>query len=136
MRSMSNDHGALPLVSLRRGDMVSAMNITRGLVLAETVRLALGPWQRTRGLLGGPPLVAGEAMVLRPCRAVHTCFMGYSIDVLFVDDEGEVVGLDTMRPWRFSAIHGAALATLELPAGVVATTGTEVGDRVAFRARV
>ncbi len=72
-------------------------------------------------------------MLLRPCGAVHTCFMGYGIDVLFLAEGGEVVGVDTMRPWRLSSIYGSALATLELPAGVLAESGTVLGDRVAFR---
>lgn len=133
MASMSNDHGLLPIASLSAGDEVGAVNLTREVVLARRIRLALGAWQRTRGLLGWPALGEGEGLLLRPCGAVHTCFMTYSIDVLFLAEGGEVVGLDTMRPWRFSSIYGAALATLELPAGVAAGSGTQLGDRVAFR---
>lgn len=110
-----------------------AINLTRGVSLAEDLRLALGPWTRLRGLLGTTPLQPGQALLLRPCSAVHTCFMGYTIDVLFLDAEGRVLGAHAeLRPWRFTSIYGAALATLELSAGELARSGTGVGDEVAF----
>ena len=138
MRGMSNRSDLPPgepvaLSALRAGQRVRAVNQTRGGVLAEDVRLALGPWTRLRGLLGTAPLQSGEGLLLRPCSAVHTCFMGYAIDVLFLDDGGRVVGAHAeLVPWRFTPIHGAALATLELSAGALARSGTVLGDEVAF----
>lgn len=127
---------AVGLRALTVGRPVRAINQTRGVVLAEDVRLALGPWTRLRGLLGTAPLEPGAGLLLRPCNAVHTCFMGYVIDVLFLDEGGRVLGLRAdLRPWRFTSIYSAALATLELPAGVLGRSGTVVGDEVAFLGR-
>ncbi len=122
-------------VSLRdvdAGQRLRVMNVSRAVLLADRLRLALDSWRRLRGLLGGPPLAEGEAMLLRPCASVHTCFMGYVIDVLFLDEAGRIVAMRQLRPWRFSPIYGAALATLEFPAGLLETSGSQVGDRIAF----
>jgi uncharacterized membrane protein (UPF0127 family) len=100
-------------------------------VLVEELALALGPWTRLRGLLGQPPLRSGQGLLLRPCRGVHTCFMRYAIDALFLDEAGVVVELARgLRPWRLSPVVGGALATLELCAG--AATATRRGDQLRF----
>jgi uncharacterized protein len=71
-------------------------------------------WARARGLLGRPPLAANEALLLRPCRAVHTFFMRYPIDVVFLDRVGNVVAVrEALRPWRV-AFAPRARAALEL----------------------
>lgn len=72
---------------------------------------------RLRGLLGRPPLAAAEALLLTPCASVHTCWMRYSLDVLFLDRRGEVLGWrEDLSPWRLSWCRGAH-HTLELRAG-------------------
>lgn len=124
----------LPLAALRRADRLRVVNATRGLVLADTLSLALDPWRRLRGLIGRPPLRIGEALLLRPCAAVHGAWMRYAIDVVFVDGEGRVVGLVTpLRPWSQSGYCRGACAALELPAGAVAAGGTALGDEVVFQ---
>lgn len=72
---------------------------------------------RMRGLLGRPPLEPGEGLLLVPCRAVHTFFMRYPIDVVFLDRELRVLRVcSRVRPWRLRACRRAQ-AVLELPAG-------------------
>lgn len=64
-------------------------------------RWAETPWERARGLIGRPPPPAGTVMGFRRCNALHTCFMRYPIDILFVDRDGrEVRFLRGVRPWR------------------------------------
>ena len=123
----------VPIDEIASDQRVRLINPSRGLVVAARVRLALGPWSRARGLLGGPPLASDEALLLRPCNAVHTFFMGYAIDVLFVGSDGVVLAVrPAMGPWRMTRWVAGARATIELPAGTLATTGTAVGDQVAF----
>lgn len=137
---MSNEPGIQALqgryVSLRDIDShatVRAHNETRAVLLAANVRLALHPWRRLLGLLSGPALQPGEALLLRPCKSVHTCMMRYPIDVVFLDPDGLVVGLrPRLAPWRISSVCWSALCTLELPVGVIDSSGTAMGDRIAF----
>ncbi len=64
-------------------------------------RWAETPWERARGLIGRPPPPRGTVAGFRRCRALHTCFMRYPIDVLFVDRGGRAVKtLAGVRPWR------------------------------------
>lgn len=132
---MSNER--LSVSALRKGDRVTIRNETReGTVLVDGLRLALDPWARFRGLLGTSELVPADGLLLRPCRAIHTCFMRYPIDVVFVDRAAVVVGvLHELRPWRFSDVYASALATLELPAGTVEMSNTRVGDQLSFVVR-
>ena len=109
-------------------------NTTRTALLVERLMLALGPLGRLRGLLGRPALEPGEGMLLRPCRQVHTFFMTFPIDVLFLDRDGVVVALTPdLSPWRASPLCGAAYGVLELLSGEAQRTGTEVNDRLCFR---
>lgn len=124
---------ARPLRQLHRGLVLRAVNLTRDTELARSLELAFDPWRRLRGLLGRESLVPGEGLLLRPCRSVHTIFMRFAIDVLFLDEHGVLVGLEhDLRPNRFSGYHGGALATLELSAGAAVLGQCAVGDRVAF----
>jgi uncharacterized membrane protein (UPF0127 family) len=132
-RSANGENEWLSLQSLRSDDRIRVTNETRNCVLVEQLRLALGPWTRFRGLLGTRALVDGQGLLLRPCRAIHTWMMSYRIDVAFVDVQGGIVGvLHELEPWRFSDVYAAALATLELPAGKLASSNTRIGDRLLF----
>ncbi len=98
-------------------------------MLASRAEVAGTFWARLRGLIGRP-LRAGEGLLLRPCHAVHTCFMSYAIDVAFLDDEGCVLATaENLRPWRWRAVRGAAMA-LELPAGTLARARVAPGSRI------
>ena len=74
-------------------------------------------WQRLGGLLVRPRLQAGQALVLKPCSSVHTCFMRYAIDVVFVDGQGRVLKvIRNLKPWR-AAWCWRAKAAIEFAAG-------------------
>jgi uncharacterized membrane protein (UPF0127 family) len=85
---------------------------------------------RMRGLLGRPPLASGEALLLRPASSIHTWFMRYPIDAVFVDKDLVVRKVTQhLAPWRFSACRGAS-AVFELPSGEAAQHGVEPGRRL------
>jgi uncharacterized protein len=110
---------------------VRVWNARRNVALGERVGLADGFLSRLRGLLGRPPLVAGEGLLITPCKGVHMFGMKYPIDVAFIDTDGRVVGLcHELAPGRRSGWFRDARHALELPAGTLAATGTEVGDRL------
>lgn len=91
--------------------------------LAGAAAPGLRVWQaqsapeRMRGLLGREPLAPDEAMLLRPCRLVHTFGMAYAIDIVFIDRRGLVRRIDEAVPR--SRVKGCMTAwqTLELAAG-------------------
>ena len=110
---------------------VQVRNLTRGRALVTSGRLADRFWSRFRGLMGNDGLQAGEGLVILRCNSIHTHFMRFPIDVLYVGSDCEVVGIDhALRPWRFGRIHRGARFVLELPAGTAKATNTQVGDRL------
>lgn len=117
--------------------MMTAYNVTRDQCLIERGRVADGFWTRLRGLIGHRPLEAGEGLMIKPCNSVHTFFMGFPIDVVYVCDAGEVVGLaPELAPYRMGPIVREARLVLELPAGTIADTGTQIGDEMEIRTAV
>jgi uncharacterized protein len=99
-----------------------------GDVVVDQCVVADSPVSRLRGLLGRSELRPGEGLLLRPASAIHTCFMRFPIDAVFLDEELRVLGIsDELRPWRAASRRGAR-AVLELPAGESARRGLEAGD--------
>lgn len=87
---------------------------------------------RLWGLLGKRALSPHEGLHLVPCSAIHTFFMGFAIDAVFLDAEGRVVKLfPALPPWSWAQMAGAH-SVLELPAGRIQSSGTDVGDAIAF----
>ncbi|MES2950568.1 MAG: DUF192 domain-containing protein [Pseudomonadota bacterium] len=92
------------------------------------VRRADGFLSRLGGLLVLSPLSDGQGLLLVPCSSVHTAFMRYAIDVVFLDRAGVVKKIvPGLKPWRAAACPGAH-QTLELAAGQAEQRGLAVGD--------
>ncbi|MGZ4315505.1 MAG: DUF192 domain-containing protein [Gaiellaceae bacterium] len=101
-----------------------------GSVVCARCRIAKDPWSRMRGLLGRRHLAEGEGILLRPASSVHTWFMLFPIDVVFLDRDLSVLRVvPRLRPWRAVWRHGAAVV-LELAAGECDARGVGVGDRL------
>jgi len=93
-----------------------------------SVSMATTILTRARGLLFRTALGNDQAMLIAPCNSVHTCFMGYRLDVVFLDKERKIMKIiESVKPWRF-ATHFKAKQVIEFKAGVVAQTGMAVGD--------
>lgn len=102
---------------------------TSGSPLA-TALVADTPQTRMVGLLGRASLAPGDGLVLEPCAMIHTCFMRFPIDVLFLDRGGKVVrAVDTLKPFRLAWGWGAR-TTVELPAGTLKAAGIRAGEEV------
>lgn len=109
------------------------LNATRDHALASDVQEATNPWARMVGLLGRAYLGPGEGLYLRSCGAIHTWFMRFAIDVLYLDRNGRVVkAVPALGPFQFSSGGRHARSTLELPAGTIALTETQAGDELLF----
>ena len=110
---------------------VKVVNQTRGLTIAGEAGLADNIWTRLRGLLGRPPLQPGQALVIRPSTSIHTWFMTYPMDALYLAADGEVLAcVEDMKPFRFGPIKSRCRAVVEMPAGTIRHTGTMLGDRI------
>jgi uncharacterized membrane protein (UPF0127 family) len=106
-----------------------------GTVICERCLAADSPLARMRGLLGRKELPRGEGMLLRPAASVHTAFMRFPIDVVFVDGAGRVLDIaHSVRPWRAVACRGAK-AVVELAAGECSRRDLESGDELVLPQR-
>src|SRR6266498_2062037 len=109
--------------------MVGAVNQRNDSQLASEVRVARSLWGRFWGLMGRQRLPEGHGVLLTPCTSVHTFFMRFPIDVIFLDRDSRVVKIiPALKPWRTALGGRGARSALELPAGVAETTGLEPGD--------
>src|SRR3954468_5343368 len=105
-----------------------------GSVVCERVTLADSPVTRMRGLLGRDGLEQGEGLLLRPASSIHTFFMRFPIDAVFLDRSLGVAGAHgAVEPWRPASQRGAK-AVLELPAGESSRRGLSVGDQLTLAA--
>jgi uncharacterized membrane protein (UPF0127 family) len=87
--------------------------------------------QKLRGLLFRKQIVQGEGLFLEPCNSIHMFGMKYSIDAIFLDRRGKVVALlRNFSPGKVSALYWSAHACLELPAGAIDKSGTELDDEL------
>jgi uncharacterized membrane protein (UPF0127 family) len=108
-------------------------NQTRDTTLASRAWAARTFWSRGVGLLGRKSLEEGEGLLIEPCKSVHTAFMRFPIDVIYIDKEHRVVKLvPSMRAFRASAALKASHAVLELPVGAIGRSQTAVGDQLAI----
>jgi uncharacterized membrane protein (UPF0127 family) len=106
-------------------------NVTRNHILVSRGSVAANFWTRLKGLMGSSPLEKGEALLISPSNSVHTHFMRYALDILYINDNYQVVAMDEkMKPWRMGRIHRQARHVLELPAGLIETTQTSIGDQL------
>lgn len=122
-----------PAQSLPRSGHWRVVNAARTTRLAGRAWVAADFWARLVGLLGRRHLAQGEAILLRPGSAIHTFFMFFPIDVLFLDNSGRVLKLaSAVPPFRCLLAPRGARGVLELPAGTIAATDTALGDALAF----
>ncbi|HWE46591.1 MAG TPA: DUF192 domain-containing protein, partial [Caulobacteraceae bacterium] len=106
------------------------VNLTRGEIVCERTVIADRARTRMRGLLGRGSLPAGEGMLLQPAPSIHTAFMKFPIDVVFMDGTLRVLKIvERLRPWR-AASKRHAWAVLELAAGELEGRHIEVGDQL------
>ncbi|MGA7244125.1 MAG: DUF192 domain-containing protein [Terracidiphilus sp.] len=103
-------------------------NKTRNTQLGDRVDVAGSGAKRTKGLLGRKGLAPGEGMWIVPCESVHTFFMRFPIDLVYIDRKQRVRKVrNSVPPWRLSACLSAH-SILELPAGTIQDSLTEAGD--------
>jgi uncharacterized membrane protein (UPF0127 family) len=105
----------------------------RGGVILGEVEAARTPWRRARGLLGRGGLERGRALYLAPCGAIHTFFMRFALDLVFVDSSMRVVRTAwNVPPWRMAFGGSRARGVFEMQAGWFPRDTVSAGDEIAL----
>src|SRR3954470_2642689 len=108
-----------------------ARNLDNGRLLADRIAVADTRATRAVGLLSRDGLDPGEGLWIVPSRGVHTCWMRFAIDVVALDDRGVIIDrVVDMRPWRIRLPRRGTAGVLELRAGALEASRTEVGHRI------
>ncbi|MGZ4160804.1 MAG: DUF192 domain-containing protein [Neobacillus sp.] len=109
------------------------MNLTNRTELADNVSKA-DTFYKLKGLMFTKSLPAGHGLLIQPCQSIHTFFMNYSIDVLYLSKDFEIVGLDeTLKPAKVGKYQKRAYSVLELPAGTILKTETKIGNYLTIK---
>ena len=109
----------------------TAINVTRQVTLATHVRVADTSLERGVGLLKDTELAEGYGLWIVPCNSIHSFWMKFVFDAIFLDRDLRVVHLiSEMKPWRASRIKFSAKSVLELPPGLIAASRTALGDQL------
>lgn len=99
--------------------------------MAEHLVLANTAFKRLRGLLGRAALSPQEALWLRPCNSVHTWWMRFAIDVIFLDRELRIVRLvENLRPFRLTRPNWQAASVIEMAAHSITRLNLQVGEQL------
>ena len=112
---------------------LKALNRTRGTILATNLEVAGSGERRRKGLLGRDGLEPGTGLWIIPCESVHTFFMRFPIDLVYLDKEDRIRKVrGAVGAWRLSACLSAH-SVLELPAGTIRRSETQRGDQLEFQ---
>jgi len=102
-------------------------------ILAQEVNKAQTFFQRFKGLMFTKSLEPTCALHIEPCQGIHTFFMKYSIDVLYLDRNDIIVAIEeNLQPSKIGKMYPRTKSVIELPAGRVEKTQTKVGQTVEF----
>ena len=108
-----------------------AYNLRNGKELSNSVAVADSLLKRMKGLLGKKEMLGGEALWIKPCVSIHTFFMKFPIEVVFLNKRNQVIAaIRNLRPNRITRFYLRAASVLELPAGILEATETRIGDKI------
>ena len=109
--------------------MTVVTNVDTGKILIKKMKRADTFWRRFLGLLPEKSLPADEGLLLTPCRSVHTFFMRFEIDVIYLDNMGRVLAaFSHVKPWRILPFVKGVEEVLETASGTVNRTETKPGN--------
>ena len=112
------------------------INTRNGKVVADRLLTAFDSESRRKGLLAHASLPPSTALIIAPTNAIHTFFMKFPIDIVFVSKAGRVLKIRSSVPaWRMTASL-RAYAVFEMAAGSLDASDTRVGDQLACSVRL
>ncbi|MBB6455117.1 hypothetical protein HNQ94_003612 [Salirhabdus euzebyi] len=110
------------------------LNLNTNHVLADEVWQAHSFFKRLKGLMFTKEFGTGCALHIKPCQSIHSFFMNYPIDVLYINEWNEVVAFDqTFPPGKVGKKYRHVKSVLELPAGTIEKSNIEIGHKISFK---
>jgi len=111
----------------------SAINVTTQKELGKSISKAVTFFQRTRGLLGRKKIKEGEGLYIPECRSIHTFFMMFTIDVVFIDGDNRITRVvPGLVPFRIAFGPRNTAGVVELSAGTLKDNRCVAGDKISF----
>lgn len=106
-------------------------NSSKNNLIADDVKAAQNFFTRSFGLLLRKSLSDNEGLIIKPCCSIHTFFMKFPIDVLFINKNNEIIALyENVKPYRILPIHLNSYYVIELSSGSVSEKNVEKGDLI------
>lgn len=103
---------------MKNNNNYTIQNLSNQNPIATEIKLANNFFSRLKGLLGTEPLKLQEGLLISPCQQIHTHFMNYPVDVIFLDKNMLVLDIvHDMKPWKISKYYKNAYYVLELQVG-------------------
>ena len=113
--------------------MAQLMN-SQNQILASHLTIADGMWSRMKGLLGTDALQSQDALWIHRCNSIHTFFMKYAIDCIFLDSNLKVKALkEQIQPSRMTFPIWGARSVIEMKSGQIRDLGLKVGEQLHVR---
>lgn len=104
-------------------------NSKQNSLVADDVKVAQTFCSRSVGLLSRKSLGDDEALIIKPCCSIHTFFMKFEIDALFINKKNEIIALyQNVKPWRVLPLHLNSTFVIELPSGKISSQNLQKGD--------
>lgn len=104
-------------------------NETKKIMVVDDLKIARSFKERLMGLMFRKRICSSEGLLILGCNSIHTCFMRFAIDVVFMDMDHRVICIkEKIKPWRQSGFVRKAYMTLELPEGTVGRKNISLGD--------
>lgn len=107
------------------------VNTNNGQIIAESIEPATTFFARLKGLMFRKQLSDSDGLYLHPCKTIHTFFMKFPIDVLYLDHQWRIVGMDEkLRPGTTGGKFPGAVAVIELKSGSIRGKSIKKGQIV------
>lgn len=116
---------------MEANSLAELFNASKNLKLISQLEVANTFWSRGRGLLGRSFLSENQGLWIHSSGSIHTCFMKFPIDCIFLDKNLKVKSLNkTIKPWRLALSPWGASSVIELSAGQIDRLKIELGDQL------
>lgn len=113
------------------GFHMKVYNSSKNNLIADDVKIAQNFFTRSFGLLLRKSLADNEGLIIKPCCSIHTFFMRFNIDVLFVNKQNQIVALyENVKPWQILPIHLNSFYVIELLSGSISNKNIEKGNLI------